>query len=391
MKKIIVVSTTFLLLLAGCAGNKEPDPIPIQIAAETPTPTPDPFDVVDAETALEFVELMGVGWNLGNSLDAANTGRTNDHMNAEVAWGNPIVVQNLIKHIKSLGFKTIRVPVSYLDHMEEDGLTIKPDWLDRVQQVVDWCVEEDLFIIINIHHEDEWLTKASTDYADIMERYTSLWNQIAERFGGYNEKLIFESMNEIGFDDLGTKKGCELLSKLNAKFVNLIRTSGGFNAERYLLLAGYWTDIDRTCTAEYIVPDDDKVMVSIHYYSPSTFAIADITSTWGYQETWGTEADLAYLTGQFEKLKASFLDKGVPVIVGEYGVINKNKDQEDRIYWFECVTKTALEYGCCPVVWDNGELIHRYKYEWKTPALGEMFQTIMNKNSIEQQETQEDG
>ena len=364
MRKMILLSIVALLLLAGSS---------CQSAAKTAS---DSFDVVSEETALEFVELMGVGWNLGNSLDSANTGRE-DHMKSEVAWGNPIVVQKLIQHIKAEGFQTIRIPVSYVDHMEEDGFTIKTEWLDRVQQVVDWCVEEDLFIIINIHHEDSCLTKASTDYDGVMERYTKIWTQIAERFGDYNEKLIFESMNEIGFDDLGAKKGCELLSKINAEFVNLIRNSGMQNDKRYLLLAGYWTDIDNTCTAEYTVPEDDRIMVSVHYYSPADFAIADLSTTWGYRETWGTESDLKYLKGQFEKLKTSFVDKGIPVIVGEYGVIDKNKDEEDRIYWFECVTKTALEYGCCPVVWDNGELIHRFKYEWKDPELGEVMRGIM--------------
>ena len=376
MKKIMLFSVMLAALLAGCSGGKNAKATPAPEATSTPTPTPDPFDVVPADTVQQYVELMGVGWNLGNSLDSANTGKE-DHMKAEVAWGNPIVVQNLIKHIKSQGFKTIRVPVSYLDHMEEDGTTIKTEWLDRVQEVVDWCVEEDLFIIINIHHEDSWLTKASTDYEGVMERYTKIWAQLAERFGDYNEKLIFESMNEIGFDDLGTQKGCELLSKINAEFVNQIRHSGKRNDERYLLLAGYWTDVDRTCTAEYTVPEDDRIMVSVHYYSPATFAIADLTTTWGYQETWGTAEDVEYLKGQFEKLKTWFVDKGIPVIVGEYGVIDKNKDEGDRIYWFECVTKTALEYGCCPVVWDNGELIHRFKYEWKDPELGEVLCGIM--------------
>ena len=377
MKKLMLLSLIMVFLLAGCSkGEGSTEPTNAPMPTETPTPTPDPFDVVNAATTQEYVDLMGVGWNVGNSLDSANTGKT-DHMKAEVAWGNPIVVQNLIKHIKAEGFNTIRVPVSYLDHMEEDGLTIKADWLDRVQQVVDWCVEEDLFIIINIHHEGDWLLNASKDYDGVMKRYTSIWTQIAERFSGYNEKLIFESMNEIGFDDLGTKKGCELISKINAEFVDLIRKSGGYNDKRYLLLAGYWTDIDRTCTAEYTLPEDDRIMLSVHYYSPADFAIADVTTSWGYRKTWGTEEDLTYLKGQFEKLKTWFIDKGIPVIVGEYGVIDKDKDEEDRVYWFESVTKTALEYGCCPVVWDNGELIHRFKYEWKDPKLGEALKKIM--------------
>ena len=119
-------------------------------------------------------------------------------------------------------------------------------------------------------------------------------------------------------------------------------------------------------------------MVSVHYYSPSTFAIADKTSTWGYRETWGTEEDFEYLKGQFEKLKKTFMDNGIPVIVGEYGAAVKDKDEASRVLWFENVAKTCIEYGCCPVMWDNGEVINRYAYEWKTEALGEAMRALMS-------------
>ena len=383
MKKIVLLMVMMLVLLGGCSNSKNTDATEgreqkdVSQQTEAPTPMPDLFDVVDAATAQEYVNQMGFGWNLGNSLDPANCTWLSNHMDYETGWGNPKVVQKLITYIKSEGFDTIRIPVSWEDHLEADG-TVKEEWMARVQEVVDWCVEEDLFIILNIHHEGDWLQKASKDYEGTMELYKKIWNQIADRFGDYNEKLIFESMNEIGFDDLGTKKGCVLISKINAEFVELIRNSGKKNGERYLLLAGYWTDIDRTCTAEYTLPEDDRIMVSVHYYSPSTFAIADKTSTWGYRETWGTEEDFEYLKGQFEKLKKTFMDNGIPVIVGEYGAAVKDKDEASRVLWFENVAKTCIEYGCCPVMWDNGEVINRYAYEWKTEALGEAMRALMS-------------
>lgn len=376
MKKIVILMLMMLVLLGGCSGSESAEPTMTPTPTVTPIPTPDPFDVVDAVTAQEYVNQMGFGWNLGNTLDPANCTWVSNHMDYETAWGNPKVVKKLITYIKSEGFDTIRVPVSWKDHVEADG-TIKADWMARVQEVVDWCVEEDLFIILNIHHEGDWLLNASKDYDGTMELYKTIWTQIAEQFGDYNEKLIFESMNEIGFDDLGTKKGCELISKINAEFVELVRNSGKKNGERYLLLAGYWTDIERTCTAEYTVPEDDRIMVSVHYYTPSTFAIADKTSTWGYRETWGTESDFKELEKMFELLKKNFIDNGIPVIVGEYGAAVKDKDEGSRILWFESVAKTCIEYGCCPVMWDNGEVINRYAYEWKTEGLGEAMRALM--------------
>lgn len=353
MKKIISAIAAAIIIISGCSVSPE-----------------NKFNVVEAQTSMEYAEQMGIGWNLGNSLDPKNCSWVNDELEYETAWGNPKITRELIAYVKSEGFDTIRVPVTWQNHISED-YTISEAWLARVKEVIDWCVEEDLFIILNIHHEDEWLTKASTDYDGVMEKYKAIWTQLADCFGDYNEKLIFESMNEIGFDDLGTEKGSMLISKINAEFTELIRNSGKKNAERYLLLAGYWTDIDRTCIPEYTLPDDDRIMLSVHYYSPATFAIADKKSTWGYRETWGTSEDFEYLDGQFKKLKESFIDKGIPVIIGEFGATVKDKDPESRILWFKSVAETSLKYGCRPIVWDEGSIISRLALTWKTDGLKE--------------------
>lgn len=358
MKKIYSLTLSlvllFFLLFFGCGNTASAD-----------------FDVVEAATTQEYVLQMGQGWNLGNSLDSADCNIIGS-LTYETGWGNPRVSRELIAAIKAEGFDTIRIPVSWHNHMgPAPEYTVNDIWMNRVQEIVDWCMEEDLFIILNIHHEKDWLLTASTDYDTVMVKYKALWSQIAERFGSYNEKLIFESMNEIGFDDLGTEKGCELISRMNAEFVDFIRSSGQNNSERYLLLAGYWTDLDQTCSPSYTLPDDDRIMVSVHYYSPSTFAIAEKGTSWGYQETWGTSQDLEYLEGQFDKLKTTFIDKGIPVIIGEYGVTTVDKDEASRILWFKEVTKACLETGCCPVVWDNGEIISRFTFEWKTEGLKE--------------------
>ncbi len=364
MKKLISIVTALsaALSMAACGSS---DSSTSDSAQEKEVV----FDVVKAENTQQYVEQMGIGWNLGNTLDPGKCNWIDNDLDYETAWGNPKTTKEMISYIKSEGFDTIRIPVTWNDHIDKE-YNINKEWFDRVQEVVDWCVEEDMFIILNIHHDGDWLIKASTDYDNVMKKYKAIWTQIADRFGNYNEKLIFESMNEVGFDDLGTKKGCELISKINGEFTSLIRDSGKHNKERYLLLAGYWTDIDRTCESGYTLPDDDRIMLSVHYYSPADFAIADAKSTWGYRETWGDQdGDMEYLDGQFEKLKTHFVDKGIPVIIGEYGAAVKDKDEASRILWFESVTKTALKYGCCPVVWDNGEIIDRTGLGWKTEGL----------------------
>ena len=176
---------------------------------------------------------------------------------------------------------------------------------------------------------------------------------------------------------MGTKKGCELISKINAEFVELIRKSGGFNDKRYLLLAGYWTDIDRTCTAEYTLPEDDRIMVSVHYYSPADFAIADAATSWGYRKTWGTDADVNYLRGQFEKLKTWFVDKGIPVIIGEYGCPVENKELESVRLFLTSVCKEAYERGICPVLWStSGGHYDRNTYQMMDEVLAEFYKNI---------------
>ncbi len=357
----IFLAAAMALSAVGCGGA---DSSSGGEAADTPK------EFHSAASAQAFVESMGVGWNLGNSLDPSNCTWVSDDMDYETAWGNPKVTKELIKSVHDKGFDTIRVPVTWSDHSEGDDHKIKAKWFDRVQEVVDWCIDEGFYVIVNIHHEDKWLTKASSDYDKTIKEYKDLWTQIADRFKNYDEHLILESMNEIGFDDIGVQKGCELMNKINGEFVDLVRKSGGNNDKRYLLLAGYWTDIDRTIEGGIKMPEgDDRTMLSVHYYSPSTFAIADLTSTWGYQETWGTDEEFDYLEGQMQKLKENYVDKGVPVIIGEYGATVKDKDLKSVVLYISSVMKSAREHNMCPILWDAGSCIDRETGEYKLEGL----------------------
>lgn len=338
--------------------------------------TPEEFHA--AESAQAFVEGMGVGWNLGNTLDPVNCTWVSNDLDYETAWGNPKTTKELIHYIKSEGFDTVRVPTTWTDHVgDAPDYVINTDWFDRVQEVVDWCIDEDLYVILNIHHESEWLTGASKDYDNVMTKYRAIWTQIADRFKNYDEHLIFESMNEIGFDDLQLAKGCELMNKINGEFVDLIRASGGNNDKRYLLLAGYWTDIDYCCRGGIAMPDDDRTILSVHYYSPSDFAIADKTSTWGFRETWGTDEDFEYLDGQMKKLRENFVDNRTPVIIGEFGATHTDKDMDSVLLFTASVIEYALKYGMCPVWWDNGQEIDRRALTYKADGMSEAVHTAM--------------
>ncbi len=385
--KYILPILLFVLCCTGCSQNVTVQSEQSSAVSENLTPqapASEPYHASAPEapsmesttvtvpmTAMEFVADMGTGWNLGNSFDPVDCTWLTDEMDYETAWGNEKVTPELIHYIKEQGFDTIRIPVTWTNHTgAAPDYTITPAWLDRIQEVVDWCMAEDLYVIINIHHESGWLTKASTDYDGTMTKYRAIWTQLADRFGDYSDRLLFESMNEIGFNDLGTEAGCQLMNRINSEFVELIRTSGKNNADRYLLLAGYWTDIDSSCQG-IIMPDDDKVILSVHYYSPSDFAIAEAGTGWGYRATWGTEEDFAYMEGQFEKLKTTFLDNGIPVIMGEFGCIMKDKDPDSRILYLSSVAAYCRQYGICPIFWDNGEEIDRQNLRWRTEELAE--------------------
>lgn len=362
---------------SGDTGSEPPD-IPVRN---------DAFH--DAESTQAFVEGMGIGWNLGNTLDPVDCTWVEDELEYETAWDNPRTTRQLITYIKEQGFDTIRIPVTWANHVgEEPAYTVSEAWMQRVQEIVDWCIDEDLYVILNMQHDDGWLTAASTDYERVLAKYTAIWMQIAERFKGYSEKLIFESVNEIGFDDLDLKKGCDLLNRINAAFTDLIRSTGGNNAKRYLLLAGYLAEIESSIRGGIALPEDDRTILSLHYYLPPTFAIADATSTWGFRRTWGTEGDFQYLAEQFERIKSRFVDCGTPVIIGEFGAIHTDKDPEDVVLYTASVMEYALRSRMCPIWWDNGSEIDRTGLSYQMPGMQEAIAAAKEKGLAARSQTE---
>ena len=331
------------------------------------------------KTAAEVVAEMGLGWNLGNTLDVCQAdrdgdGEVNEHVEEgqkvdETLWGNPKATRELFAAIKDSGFDSVRIPVTWRDHMDE-SYQVDKEWMDRVEEVVSYAYELDMYVIINIHHDGggdpqfgAWVRSASTDKEEMLKKYVTLWEQICERFKNYSDKLVFESMNEVGFDDLNEDDAYALLNEFNQTFVDTVRASGGNNEKRHLLIAGYWTDIVKTCNDKFKMPKDtvkDKLMLSIHYYTPWEFCTTNINNTWG------SEDEVRQMKQLFKKLKDTYVDNGVPIVIGEYGV--GANDFASCIYFIENVCRLCHEYGMAPYFWDNGGVFNRYANKWDWAA-----------------------
>ena len=339
-------------------------------------------------TPENFAENLGAGWNLGNTLEAVSGGEV-----SETAWGNPKASQEMIDAVADAGFKTIRVPVSYIGKInDENNYMVEPEWLDRVKEVVDYCYTRDLFVIINVHGDGYnsipggWLLINGDDQDTIKERYKHLWDQIAEQFKDYDEHLIFESMNEV-FDGTYGDPNREYYGNLNAYnqiFVDTVRASGSENTHRWLMVPGWNTDINYTVgdygfqmpTDSNNSSDTGRLVLSVHCYDPWDYCGTENNKTflWGERgqeiveingaspkntASWGKED---HIDAQMEKLKTGYVDKGIPVIIGEYGCIDKtganagipNQIAENRVYYNGYLAGAAALRKITPVYWDNG-------------------------------------
>ncbi|WP_296827471.1 glycoside hydrolase family 5 protein [Treponema sp.] len=323
---------------------------------------------------------LGDGINIGNSLDVITDadGSGSD----ETCWGNPVISRDYIKFLKKSGFKTIRLPVTWAEHMAlTEDYTIDKKWMDRVSEVVSWIISEDMHVIINLHHDGgtsktSWIQKKEIPYEVRLDRYKKVWTQICENFKDYSHNLIFEAMNEVGFDGW-TDDSYHQLNILNQAFVDIVRKSGGKNSDRLIMVSGYWTDVDASCDSRFKLPSDsvkDRLMLSLHYYTPSAFTISmDKNNEYWYAEKWGDEKDFAELKSKFEKLKEFYIDKGIPVVIGEYGCID-SKDYDSVILWLKSVRKICHDYDVVPVLWENGKYVNR-----KAPfGFGKIYSQVLN-------------
>ena len=323
-------------------------------------------------TTMEIVRDMGVGINLGNTFESCGDwiaqwgdGTPKSY---ETAWGSPEITQDMIQGYADEGFGVIRIPVAWSNMMGEN-YTISSEYLARVKQVVDWSLDTGMYVILNIHYDNGWWSDFPTKKDECMKKYTRVWEQLTDAFGDYDDKLMFESLNEEGGWDsvwnqwTGTedqkKQSYALLNEINQKFVDIVRSSGKNNAERHLLIAGYKTDVALTCDPLFEMPEDSagRCAVSVHYYTPSPFAILEEDADWAkMRSTWGTDEDFKELDNNMTMLKTTFIDNGIPVIIGEYGCPKKNKDADSVRLFLSSVCETAYENQLCPVLWDISEL-----------------------------------
>lgn len=335
-------------------------------------------------TSAEYVSEMGLGINLGNTMEAywandqnRNSGSTvigdNTISNYETCWGAIKTTQEMIDGMKNVGFNTVRVPVYWGNSMTNDGtFTISDAMFDRVEEIVDYCRKADLYVVINIHHYDEFIIKNYSE-EDAVKITGTLWKQIAKHFKNYSDYLIFEGFNEnLGTvresDNYTDDQKFDYVNKMNQAFVDAVRSTGGNNKTRMLIASGYWTNIDLTTDARFHIPEDkvnDRIMVSVHYVDNAMYWTNNI----------GGQKWLDYSKAQCELLKKAFTDKGIQVFVGECtSIYDTERFASNAIYTdstecLEIMYDMMLDYGFIPVLWDvNNNFYSRTKYEIKSES-----------------------
>lgn len=319
------------------------------------------------KNAWQIVNDMGIGWNLGNSFDCYSTFEKMKTPDQQIAlWGNVIPTKEMVISIKKYGFKTIRFPVTWFHFMDSDN-QVDTNWMSRVKEVVKWIVKEKMYCILNLQHDGvqgNWLSEGIT----AKNKYIILWTQIANEFKNFNEYLIFESMNEVNYK-IGNQDDFMTLLTLTQAFVDTVRNTGGKNIDRLLLISGMNTDLKLTCSSDYKLPIDPfkKMAVSIHYYLPQDFTVEEDDNPWNWidddgvyhesipQTKWGTESHYKDMFNDFETMKKSFLDKGIPIILGETGVLTEQKKAPESIreYLFAEFSMSSSYEGIMTCLWDT--------------------------------------
>lgn len=351
-------------------------------------------------TALEATRLMGNGINLGNTLEACdnNVGiKTNAPLSYETHWGQPKTTQAMIDGMKAAGFDTIRIPVAWMTnatHLYEGDYTIDADYMDRVEEVVRYARKAGMYVIINDHWDGGWYGMFGSESAETralaMEAYKGMWQQIAERFRDYSDYLIFESANEeLGgrFDEnsplycsdsvvtyLTDDERYALTNEINQTFVDVVRATGGNNATRFLLIAGYSTDIDQTCDDRFQMPKDtvdSKLMVSVHYYDPWSYcgASSAVSAT-----KWGKVSDYEYMDQQLAKM-TKFTEAGYGVVIGEYGALPCSDGLKDNtLAYHTAFLDACTKYDLTNCLWDCSGLYKRVSQTFADDDILAMYQ-----------------
>ena len=372
MKKIIAFLTAAFMAFPMTACAVKPEP-----AVEDTRPLGEMRGIFSSELIAE----MGAGWNLGNTLDAEG---------GETAWGNPVTTQEMIDEVYKAGFNTIRIPTTWDNHMgDAPDYTVDPEWLDRVEEVVGYALKNDMYVILNAHHEDSWVKPQYEGLDNVKAQLYALWTQVAVRFADYGDHLIFEGLNEPRIKggknewNGGTEEGRDSLNQLNDTFVKAVRATGGNNETRTLLITTFAAQSVPVAIENLTVPDDKYVGVSIHAYTPYRFTYDSVGESWN--ALYFDDSCAAEIETLFSNLDKTFISKGIPVIITEYGAVAKKIDKEwgttndDEVAkWTSCYVSTAEKYGIPCVWWDNGYhtsgnelfgIFNRRELSWYSPEI----------------------
>lgn len=321
---------------------------------------------------LRFAARLGTGINLGNALDSTNLWETTPNapeLSYETYWGNPPIDDTQFAAISAAGFSSVRIPVTWEDHIDENGV-ISQIWMERVAEVVDMALAEELYVILDTHHED-WLNLDTAREGEISARYKAVWAQIALRFADYDNQLLFEGMNEPRLRDsehewdAGMPELRAMVNRLNRTFVETVRETGGENRNRYLMISAYATGTETEALEDLEVPEGN-IIVSVHMYQPYSFCQnREGTAEWDT----GNPDDTEKIEKAFAELHTRFIDQGIPVVLTEFGCVDKGNDGT-RAAWVSFYREQADIIPC--FWWDNGssyQLLERETGRWLHPEI----------------------
>ena len=313
--------------------------------------------------AMAFLKQVGVGWNLGNTFDAIKGGwnKNADEMTVETSWVGIRTEERMIEALQNAGFTAIRVPASWHDHVDEN-YQISEQWLNRVQEVVDWAYSRGMYVILNIHHDEDQFLPTPAHKEESARYIETIWTQLAARFRDYDDHLILESMNEprmvnhanewwFDANNQDCLDSAKVLNELNQLFVDTVRASGGCNATRYLMVPGY--DASPACVLNdyFTLPKDtadNRLIVSVHAYTPYSFALEMPGIS-----TFGTQAQKQEIVSFMNGLYDRYITNGIPVIIGEFGAMVKGDNVQDRVDWTAFYAATAGARNLPVFWWDN--------------------------------------
>ena len=331
----------------------------------------EPKEIPDTD-GMKFVRDMKIGWNLGNTFDAITNAQKEDELSIEWSWCGEKTTKEMIDAVKAAGFKTLRLPVSWHNHVSGDHYTISEAWLDRVQEVLDYAVDDDMYVILNIHHDTdkEYCYPDKEHLEQSLSYMTSIWEQLADRFGDYDEHVIFESINEprlvetdhewwLDMNAAECVEAVECINEWNQNFVDVVRKTGGNNATRYLMVSGYDASADGVLNDKFVLPTDTaenegKILVSVHAYIPYHFALQAATENESIDQFDASgKTSTNDIDQMMEKLYAKYISNEIPVVIGEFGARDKNGNLQSRVDYAAYYIAAARAYGMSCNWWDN--------------------------------------